>query len=89
MSATIAETKSWSIGPYRVQQRPRFDNPAWAVYVVMRGEDLIGKTFSIPSLSDCQWLERNGGEYSKTTRPSRRYSHGRPIWNSKAEPEPA
>ena len=77
MSATIAETKSWLIGPYRVQQRPRFDSPAWAQYLVFLGDALIGKQFSIPSESDCEWLARTHGEYAKPSRPWRGYSHGR------------
>ena len=74
MSAEIAETRAWNVGPYRVQQRPRFDNPAFAVYVVMRGDVLIGKTFSIPSLSDCEWLDRHNGAYAPKSRPRLGYS---------------
>lgn len=54
----IAETRSFEVGPYKVQQQPRFDNPYWPVYLVTRGDRLIGKSFSIPTLSDCEWLER-------------------------------
>lgn len=64
MSAVISETRAWDVGPYRVQQRPRFDNPAFAVYIVSRGERLIGKSFSLPDLGCCEWLERHGGLYA-------------------------
>ena len=74
MSATIAETKSWLIGPYRVQQRPRPDNFSWPVYIVFLGDVLIGKQFSIPSESDCAWLERTAGVYATVSAKRRGYS---------------
>lgn len=65
----IADTTSFDIGPFKVHQRPRFDNPAFAVYIVMRGAQLIGKSFSRPDLGCCQWLERTNyaerSEYAK------------------------
>lgn len=54
----IVETHVFEIGPYRVRQQPRFDSPAWACYLVFLGDVLIGKSFSMPSQSDCEWLER-------------------------------
>lgn len=63
----IASTSTFTLGRFTVHVRPRFDNPAWAVYVVFLGERLVGKQFSIPSLSDCQWLLRTGGVYSPPT----------------------
>lgn len=53
----IADTRSWTDGPYTIQQKPRLDSPSWPVYVVFRGERLVGKSFSLPSESDCRWLE--------------------------------
>lgn len=58
----IAETFSFEIGHYVVWQKPRFDNPAWPQYVIFRGEKLIGKSFSMPDLDCCRWLERQRGE---------------------------
>lgn len=55
----IAETFTFTLGRYTVQQRPRFDSPAWAVYIIFRGAKLIGKSFSRPDLDCCKWLERN------------------------------
>jgi hypothetical protein len=61
----IAETRCWMIGPYSVQQRPRPDNPAWAVYIVFRGDKLIGKSFSIPDIGCCRWLQAHqNGQYA-------------------------
>lgn len=65
----IAETSSFEIGPYKIQQRPRFDNPWFAVYIVSRGNKQIGKSFSMPDLACCEWLERTNyaepSEHSK------------------------
>lgn len=54
----ICEQKTWDIGPFTIRQAVRPDNPAWPVYLVSRGDKLVGKSFSMPDLSACQWLER-------------------------------
>lgn len=64
---TVAETKSFQIGPYTVQQRPRFDNPAFAVYIVSRDQKMVGKSFSYPDLGCCEWLERERGVYAESS----------------------
>ena len=56
----------WEEGPYRIQQRPRPDNSAWAQYIVFRGDRLIGKSFSLPDLGCCQWLECHAGNVYAT-----------------------
>jgi hypothetical protein len=61
----IAEERSWNIGPYFVRQTVRPDNPYWPCYIVFRGQKLIGKQFSRPNESDCQWLEKWGGRYAE------------------------
>lgn len=58
----IIEVRTFHIGSYTVHQRPRFDSPGWAQYLVYLGEVLIGKCFSCPCESDCQWLERQQRE---------------------------
>lgn len=60
----IADTRSFQLGPYTVKQRPRFDNPAFAVYKVFRGDRFIGDSFSIPDEGCCAWLERTRGIYA-------------------------
>lgn len=60
----IVETLTFTLGAYRVQQRPRPDNPGFAVYLVFRGTKLVGRQFSRPCESDCQWLERENGVYA-------------------------
>lgn len=54
----IAETQTYELDRYTIVKRPRHDNPGWAQYLVYLGEKLIGKQFSIPSITDCQWLAR-------------------------------
>lgn len=71
---------TFEIGPYTVRIGLRHDNPAWPLYLVFRREKLIGKHFSRPGLSDCEWLERNNA-YAKTSRWPET-SEGRPIWNT-------
>lgn len=60
----IAETRSFELGPFSVQQRPRQDNPAFAVYIISRASRFIGKSFSCPDLECCRWLEREHGHQS-------------------------
>lgn len=47
-----------TLGKFTVIIAMRQDNPAFPCYRVFIGERLIGKQFSVPSISDCQWLER-------------------------------
>lgn len=58
----IVETFTFTVGKYRVIQRPRFDSPGWGQYCVYLGEVLIGKCFSMPDVSACEWLEREQRE---------------------------
>lgn len=53
----IVETRTFQLGPYTVQQRPRFDSPGWGQYIVFLGNAIIGKCFSCPCETDCRWLE--------------------------------
>lgn len=46
-----------TVGRFTVRIGLRPDNPAFPVYRVFLGARLIGKQFSIPSESDCRWLE--------------------------------
>lgn len=61
----IVETASFQLGAYTVQQRPRPDNPAFAVFVVMKAAKIIGRQFSRPSEDDCKWLERERQEQAR------------------------
>lgn len=54
----IAETLTFDLGHFTVWQRPRFDNPAWPVYIVYLRDRLVGKSFSRPDLSCCEWLAK-------------------------------
>jgi len=60
----VVETKEWTCGKYIVKQRPRIDNPSFAVFLVFKEEKLIGKQFSVPDVEECRWLEK----YNKTGR---------------------
>lgn len=51
-----ADTSTFTLGEYVVHQRPRFDNPAFAVYIILLAGKLIGKQFSRPTETDCRWL---------------------------------
>lgn len=59
----VCETRTFTLGKFTVRQSPRFDNPAWAVYTVYLGDKVIGKSFSIPDLGCCEYLERWDGYY--------------------------
>ena len=59
MSSTI-----FDVGPFTVTVGVRPDNPSFACYIICRGTKLIGKQFSYPSLTDCQWFEKQKGVYA-------------------------
>lgn len=46
-----------TMGVFTVQVRLRPDNPAFPVYVIFRGERLVGRSFSMPDEGCCHWLE--------------------------------
>lgn len=54
----IAPTRWLEIGAYRVLQQPLRGNPYWATHWIYRAGKLIGRLFSMPSLTDCEWMER-------------------------------
>lgn len=47
-----------TLDKFTVRAGLRPDNPAFPVYLVFIGERLIGKSFSLPDLECCRWLER-------------------------------
>ena len=73
----VATTSSFTVGRYTVQQRPRFDNPAFAVFIIFLGAKLIGKQFSMPSVSDCDTLKRQASEDAKPLAIADRQAYGR------------
>ena len=58
----IAETRSFPVGRFTVWQKPRFDNPAFAQYVIYLAGKLIGKSFSRPDAECCERMEKYGPE---------------------------
>lgn len=78
----IVDTFIFDIGRFTVRQQPRFDSYGWAQYLVFLNGVLIGKSFSWPSESDCEWLERQQAEQTMYAYKIRdmsvaRRSHGR------------
>ena len=73
----VATTSSFVVGKYTVQQRPRFDNPAFAVFIIFLGAKLIGKQFSMPSVSDCDALKRAAKEATPLAVTERVHGYGR------------
>lgn len=73
---------TFTLGKYTVRIGLRQDNPAFPVYLVFRGDRLIGKHFSRPGLSDCEWLERTNGEFYARQSRWPETSEGHPIWNA-------
>lgn len=72
----IVETRIYELGKYTIQERPRQDNPAWAVYIVILREKVIGKQFSVPSMSDCEWLSRQKTAETVYALPEQSHKHG-------------
>ena len=74
-------TTTITLGRYTVHVGIRHDNPHFPKYTIYRDTRYIGTQFSMPSESDCQWIESNDG-YAKDSR-SPQFSEGRPIHNTK------
>lgn len=73
----IAEVRSFTISRYTVWQKPRMDNPAFAQYLIYIGDRLLGKSFSLPDLGCCQWVEHHGSEspqYAESSAPIKRWT---------------
>ncbi len=69
---TIVEALTFDLGPYTVKQRPRFDNPAFAVYKIFRGTKFVAASFSRPDEGCCRWLELQKSAnlvYAEASRP--------------------
>lgn len=84
----IAATSTFPLGPFTVHVRPRFDSPAWAVYIILRGQRLIGKQFSRPNLDDCRWLEQQSRleRLQYASRPCHRFVYSIRIGKSATNP---
>ena len=51
------------VGPYTVRLQSSASSPqACPLYFVYRGSEFVGKSLSMPSLSDCEWLDRANRE---------------------------
>lgn len=48
------------IGKFTVVIAIRVDNPAWPRYQIFCGTKFIGVQYSMPSISDCEWLAKGG-----------------------------
>ena len=58
----MASDTTLQLGKNTVRIALRADNPAFPQYLFFSPSGaLIGKQFSCPTLSDCQWLERDAG----------------------------
>lgn len=79
----MSDSATFELGKFTVRIGLRRDNPAFPVYLVFHGDRLVGKHFSRPGLSDCQWLERTNGEVYATKSCWAETSEGHPIWNAK------
>lgn len=73
----IAETRSFTVGIYTVWQRPRMDNPAFPQYLIYLRDRLLGKSFSVPDVSCCEWVREHGSDspqYAEDSKPLKRWT---------------
>lgn len=54
----IVEPAKWECGRYTVRRSVRPDNPAFARYMIFRGDKLVGRSFSVPDAGWCESIER-------------------------------
>lgn len=75
-------SETFTLGPYTVRIGLRRDNPAFPVYLVFKGDELVGRQFSRPCESDCRWLEHQRGVYATASSTRNKFSvyrRGRPT----------
>lgn len=65
----IAPTRWYAEGPYKILQQPLYGNPYWATHWIYRAGHLIGKLLSVPSLTDCEHMERQCVQARSFQRP--------------------
>lgn len=73
----IVQYSSWRCGRYTVRRTCRQDNPAWPRYMILRGEKLVGCSFSVPDAGWCESIERitKLGRYVDQLSAPKRYSY--------------
>ena len=81
---TTAPTAVWQIGPYRIVSAARFDNPAFAKHSIYRKGRYIGSQFSVPILTDCEWLERDGNYAEPSEHSKSPYGYTRMLKKKRA-----
>ena len=81
---TLPEVRSWALGRYTVRQAVRLDNPAFAQFIIMRGVEVVGYSFSKPDLSQCVSTERitASGRYVKEGGSQKFHSYRLPKHNA-------
>ena len=58
------QARVYQLGSYRVLCKPLDSNPAWSTHWIYRGDALIGKQLSVPTIDDCRWYHRRHGVYA-------------------------
>jgi len=86
----IAPTYWFDLGPFRILVRPCPTNPAWRTHWIYRGNKLISKSLSVPSLADCEHLEKWGdNQYATESHQPDRHLRGRAKIRRRAAPSTA
>jgi hypothetical protein len=68
----LAQTSTFTISVFTIKQKPLFDNPAFAVFLIFLKDRLVGRQISYPTLTDCRWHEQRHGVYA---RPGESHHH--------------
>ena len=80
----LPESRTWTLGKYTVRQAVRIDNAAWAQFIIMRGVEVVGYSFSKPDLAQCVSTERitASGRYVKEGGALKFHSYRLPKHNA-------
>lgn len=72
----IATSRIYELGGYTIRAQPLQTNPHWTTHLIFKGEKLIGRQLSTPTLADCEWLDKHGGVYAEESEsaPQRGYT---------------
>lgn len=77
---TLPECKSWALDRYIVRQSLRPDNPLFPRFIIMRGDKVVGYSFSMPDADQCASIERFAklGRYVLDSAPLKRHTYRLP-----------
>lgn len=61
----IADSFIYELGEYTIRKQPLALNPAFSTHLIFFKGVLVGRQFSVPCISDCNWYRATRGVYAQ------------------------